>query len=419
MKLMKTKFILMGIALIMLLTFSFAFSAKVEAKTSTKPTYTITTKTKPINKTYSKLSTYNSKTKQYYTLRSYLEKLEKTKGGKLIFKKGTYTITNVLYVPSNVTIEFSNGVKVVKGTSTGTSKMSPSYSIFQLIRPSKAKKSGVYGEFNGEKNIKFIGKGNVTIDLKYYEASLAIIIGHNQKIEVNNINFRNMYGGHFIELDASKNVKILNSSFKKSKHTPDHDKEAINLDTPDKSTHGWSQKWSKFDATANDTVLIENNEFEGLDRAVGTHKYSHNKLHNNVTIRKNTIYDMRSDSIRVMNWSNPVIEYNSISLPSDTDILFDIRGILVSGVSNPTFQNNTFSYIPRPMQFIVWKNSDGGSEIPIYNTLSDANKQAILNNTISNASEAAIRINNKAFGDYSNTEYIRFPTSVRRNWSNQ
>jgi hypothetical protein len=35
-------------------------------------------------------------------LRSYLERLEKNGGGKLILKKGTYKITNTLYIPSNV-----------------------------------------------------------------------------------------------------------------------------------------------------------------------------------------------------------------------------------------------------------------------------------------------------------------------------
>ncbi len=104
---------------------------------TTKPTYQVTPTTKPINKSYLKYSTYNDQTKNYYMLRSYLEKLESTKGGKLILKKGTYLVSNALYVPSNVTIELSDGAKIIKGKSTG-SKIVPSKSIFQFIRPSKA-----------------------------------------------------------------------------------------------------------------------------------------------------------------------------------------------------------------------------------------------------------------------------------------
>ncbi len=389
----------------MLVFFIATGSHSVEAKT---PTYTISPSTKPIDKTFSTYSTYNSYTKNYYTMRSYLEKLEKTKGGKLILKKGTYTITNALYVPSNVTIQFSDGVKIVKGTNTHTSKVKASTSIFQLIRPSRAYKKGVYGKFEGEKNIQFIGKGNVTMDLKYMSGSIAIIMGHNQNVVVDNIHFTNMYGGHFIELDASKNVKIKNSSFKKSKQIVGHDKEAINLDTPDHSTKGWSQAWSKFDRQANDTVLIENNTFSGLDRAVGTHKYSHKKLHNKVTLRNNKISSMRSDSIRVMNWSNAKIENNTISLSATAKTDTSMRGILVSGAKNPTFQNNTFRNIPRPMQFIVWKNSGAGTTIEISNTLSEANKQALANNRVYNASENFIRITNNGYGNYSNGEFVYF-----------
>lgn len=401
------KYVLKGciVLLGMLVLFAVTESNEVEAKT---PTYTISPSTKPIDPSFSKYSTYNSYTKNYYTLRSYLEKLEKTKGGKLILKKGTYTITNVLYVPSNVTIQFSDGVKIVKGTNTHTSKVKASTSIFQLIRPSRAYKKAVYGKFEGEKNIQFIGKGNVTMNLKYMPGAIAIIMGHNQNVVVDNIHFVNMYGGHFIELDASKNVKIKNSSFKKSKQIVGHDKEAINLDTPDRSTKGWSQEWSKFDRQANDTVLIENNTFSGLDRAVGTHKYSDKKLHNKVTLRNNKISGMRSDSIRVMNWSNATIENNTISLPASTKANASIRGILVSGAKNPTFQNNTFRHIPRPMQFIVWKNSGAGTTKEIKNTLSAANKNALANNRVYNAQENFIRITNNGYGNYSNGEFVYF-----------
>jgi hypothetical protein len=237
-----------------------------------KPTYSISPGSKPYDKGMMKYGAYNSNTKHYYLLRSYLERLEKTGGGTLVLKKGTYTISNTLYVPSNVTIKLQDGVKIVKGTKTGTSEFKAAKSIFQFIRPSLAKKSGVYGKYNGEKNISIIGYGNATIDLKYVPDSLAIIAGHNQNIVIKNITFKNMRGGHFIEIDATKNATISNNKFLDAKHT-DGNKEAINIDTPDKLTQGWSQKWSKYDKTPNSNLKIENNYFYNLDRAIGTHKY--------------------------------------------------------------------------------------------------------------------------------------------------
>ncbi|MFB9219335.1 right-handed parallel beta-helix repeat-containing protein [Kurthia sibirica] len=299
-----------------------------------------------------------------------------------MLKRGTYTISNTLYIPSNSTIEFADGVKIVKGSTTGNASFMPSSTLFQLIRPSYANKTDVYGKFNGEKNISFIGKGTVTMDLKLLPRTFAIIMGHNKNILVDHINFKNMNGGHFIEMDASQKVQIKNSSFKKSLHVKGHDKEGINLDTPDRQTGGWGQKWSKYDNQANDQITIENNLFDHLDRAVGTHKYSKNQLHNKVIIRNNTIKNMSSDSIRVMNWSNTIIENNLFSVTKDAELTRNTRGILLSGASNPKIQKNSFNYIPRAMQFIVWKNSNGGTTVPIYNTLSNGNKKTLENNEI-------------------------------------
>ena len=131
-----------------------------------KVRYTISPTTKPANPSMLKYTTYNKYTKHYYLLRSYLEKLEKKGGGTLVLKKGTYTVTNTLYVPSNVKIVMKDGVSMIKGKKTGTAKFSAAKSIFQFIRPSKSSESGVYGKYNGEKNISMIGEGTVTIDMQ-------------------------------------------------------------------------------------------------------------------------------------------------------------------------------------------------------------------------------------------------------------
>ncbi|MFJ8246306.1 right-handed parallel beta-helix repeat-containing protein [Peribacillus asahii] len=366
-------------------------SHSIEA--ATKKIYTISPTTKPVNTTMLKYESYTSYTKDYYLIRSYLEKLEKEGGGTLVLKKGTYTISNVLYVPSNVTIKMKDGVKIIKGTKTGTKIFNASKSIFQLVRPSKATKSGAYGKYNGEKNISFIGEGTVTIDMKYVKDGIAIIMGHNQNIKVENIQFKNMYSGHFIELDASDNVVIQDNTFIGSKASDNINKEAINLDTPDKTTEGWHQNWSKYDKTPNRNITIEYNLFEKLDRAVGTHKYSGGKYHDQVVLRNNYIAETRSDAIRVMNWSNTIIEDNIIESVADGEA--GKRGILASGAINPTIQNNDFYNVGRIMQFIAWKNSGPGSQYAItYNELSEENKQAFLTNTAIDISESIIRINN-------------------------
>ncbi|WLV23805.1 right-handed parallel beta-helix repeat-containing protein [Aciduricibacillus chroicocephali] len=401
---MKLKQLAAFIALLMILSFTSPVHS-VAAKT--KPSYTIS----PSSKTYKNLmmnfSTYNQYTKHYYLLRSYLERLEKTGGGTLTLKKGTYTISNTLYVPSNVTIKLQSGAKLVKGMKTGTRQFGPSSSIFQFVRPAYAYKKGVYGGYNGVKNVSIIGTGTATIDMKYYKDGIAIIAGHNQNIKIQNITFQNMYSGHFIEIDATKNATISGNTFKNSKASPNKNKEAINIDTPDKLTKGWSQQWSKFDRTPNSLLLISKNTFENLDRAIGTHKYSGDKYHDRVTIKDNTIRNTRQDAIRLMNWSNAVIENNLIKDvtrgPNN-----DYRGILASGAINPTIRNNTFQNTARPAQFFPWKNSGPGSEYSVtYNKLNKANIEAFETNIVRNNTENFIRINT-VYGqfDHNTTQFV-------------
>ena len=146
-------------------------------------------------------------------------------------------MTNAVYVPSNVTIIFKNGVKFTKGKSTGVKGWKASSSMFQLIKPSKSKKKRVYGKYNGMKNITFRGEGNAVIDMKYFNKGISIITGHNKNVTITGLTFKNIKSGHFIEMDATKNAKITDCKFYNGKGNAK--KEAINLDTPDKTTRGY------------------------------------------------------------------------------------------------------------------------------------------------------------------------------------
>ena len=59
-------------------------------------------------------------TKHYLGLNAFLDKMEKAGGGTLTIKKGTYYISNAIYVPSNTKVVFENGVVFKKINKTGT-----------------------------------------------------------------------------------------------------------------------------------------------------------------------------------------------------------------------------------------------------------------------------------------------------------
>ncbi len=366
--------------------------------------YTITTKSKPCDKS-ANYTTYNKYTRYYYTIMSYLKELENKGGGTLILEKGVYKITNTLYIPSNVTIKLKDGVKIIKGTKTGTSKCGASHSIFQMCSNRNSAKKGAYSKYEGEAGIAIIGEGKAEIDLNYDKDTIGIMMGHNNNITISNIIFSNMYGGHFIELDASKDVTITKCTFQNHKDSANNNKEAINLDTPDKVTNGFHADWSSYDKTPNNNITISDCTFENLERAIGTHKYSENKLHEKVQILNNVISNCDQDAIRVMNWEKPVIKGNTISNVADKKA--GMRAILISGVIDPQISENVFKKVSRPIQIIPWKNAGDGSEYNIiYSVISAECIEQMKNNVSEECDEYFIRYN-KTYNEYKeNTEKI-------------
>lgn len=306
-------------------------------------------------------------------LRAQMIRLEKAGGGTLTLAPGTYRMSNVVYVPSNVTVRLSAGTKLVK---TAGSK-----AIFHLIRPSKATKAKAVGGHQGEANISIVGAGvgQSTIDLAGREGAMGIVMGHNRNVTVSGISFRNMRNGHFIEMDASANVVVSGNEFRTAVKGTKLAKEAINLDTPDLVNKGFSAKWSKFDGTPNSGVLIEGNTFADLTRAIGTHNFTKDRYHQNVTVRGNTMRNHRSDPIRPLNWSDAVVTGNLIDgVPSG-----NLFGIRAAGVLNPTFSGNTFRNLGQAITVIPHSNSSAAKykvQGTARSSLSAANLAALADN---------------------------------------
>lgn len=280
--------------------------------------YTISPNSK-ILKPYTKSPNVNKNTKHWFLIKSYLEKMEKNGGGTLTLKKGTYKISNSVYTPSNTTIILKDGVKIVKHNKVGKAAFKATQSIFQVTTPKLSKKKKKAKGYNGARNVSIIGEGNATIDLKFIKDSKGIIVAHCQNVTIENINFKNMHTGHFLEIDAAKNVNIKNCRFSKVHAKSPENKEAINIDTPDLNTGGLTLNWSNPDKTPNNTVTIENCKFTDLKRGIGTHKYSQKKAngtwsvncyHENIVIQNNTFTNIKDTGIFMMNWKGATVSNN-------------------------------------------------------------------------------------------------------------
>lgn len=391
------------LVLFLLATFAFFFITNNQPEAAQVSDYTVKPSDSPYKNNYLKNSNYNDKTKHYYLLRSYLEQLEKDGGGTLTLKKGKYVITNTLYVPSNVKIVLKNGVKLVKGNDTGTKKLTPSGSIFQLIAPSKAQESSVAAKYNGESDITIVGEGTAIIDLNYVKNAVGMVLGHNSNITIQGITFQNMFGGNMIKIGASEDVTIKENVFKNHKTSDYKNRPAINIEIPDSKTKTFSYLWSKSDKYVNRNITIEKCTFTDLESAIGTLKYTESKYNKNIKIIDNVITDIKYQAIRVINWENLNIENNKFSNIIGNDQV--LRTIMLYGAINPTIKENLFTKVDRAIQISPWKNNDYGSEYKItYNKISDKNKEDMQNNSAVEVGEYFIRYN-KTYNEFSkNTE---------------
>ena len=331
-----------GFIVICLCILSVVLSKPAQAKT-----YTITPKTKPCDNAI-KFHNYNKNTKQYYMIRSYLMKIEKQKGGTLVIKKGTYNITNTLYVPSNTNIILKKGAVLKKSQKSGP-EVPASTSLLQFISSKNSTVYEVYGGHEGDHDISITGSG--VIDLNYIntapKAAIGIIMGHNQNIKIEGITFKNMCFGHLIEMDACKHVSIKNCTFTGFKPSGKFNKEAINLDTPDKDREGFNSMWSKKDKTPNEDVTIENCIFDTLETGLGTHRYTGDVYHTDVKILNNTFRNCQT-AIRLMNYKDTVITGNTF-IDCNPNERFNYV-MFFAGLRGINFSYNTFTGCGRVLE---------------------------------------------------------------------
>lgn len=335
-------------------------------KVSTKITvlggnnFSISTSSLPLNGKYMNYAKYGSSTRPYFVLRSYMDGLETLGGGTLTIQPGTYNVSNVVYVPSKVTVKLKDGVVLNKTDQSGT--------MFMLCAPSKSEKTAAYSKYNGVHDVSFIGEGNATISMKNApkSTSAAFVLCHNQNIKFENIKFTDLSSvGHYVELDASKNVRFTNCTFQNEHkgNIKDFD-ECVNLDVPDKNTGGITQPWITYDKTPNDTVIFSNCTFNKVQSGVGTHTYTGGVYHKNVRVENCKFYNCAKAAVNPKNWKNSSITNNTFNgVGMDTNakaytsyqngkvLSNDTYAIYCAGADNLTIEGNTFKNVYNAMVF--------------------------------------------------------------------
>ncbi len=365
--------------------------------------FRITPETTPYRGHYETASGYTANSgqaKTYYVFRSYMEQLEYTGGGTITVAAGTYTLSHSVCIPSNVTVNFEDGVKIQKVKAVNTN-LATNKTMFELVPPSKEGVKNSVGGYNGSQNVTLQGNGSTIFDCAYTLNAMAVVMGHAQNINIRNIAFTNENGSHFIELNSSKNVTVENCSFTDFKiYNNKSHKEAINVDTTDSNNNGFNYEWSNHDRTACDTVMINNCMFTNIGVAVGSHTYSvamndvnTQVYHENITIQNCKVSQTYNAGIRMLNWRNAVINNNEFL---GIQGLEDNKGynytcILVKGAVNPTITKNTFEKAGMKKNYavVIYEKTQPATDgaiaagyVDTYSVLSEENRAALRDNTV-------------------------------------
>lgn len=364
---MKNKWLVI-IGMMGMLCLGIGFSApEASAK---KRTFTVNTKTIPCSSTYRQKPYYNKKTKQYYMLQSYLERLSQT-GGTLKLKKGTYKIPGTLYVPSNVTIECKNGVKLKKTSATGTKKLKATKYMFQMISESKAKGKQSVGKYTASKSAAIQGSGTVTIDMGKVSGATAVYAGHASGIKIKGIKFKNKKGGSYIWLEGSQNVTISGCTFLRGTDKSGlKNRMAVRLETANGTTSDFSGKWSKPDNTKNKNITIQNNTFTKPDIGVGTTKSVVVKsgaktteyAQTGIKITGNTFTNTKKAAVYAVLWKKPSVQNNTVKITGKNSRTSAV--LYGYGVMDPGITGNKISGCRYAAAFDTAKNTGKGKNFP-------------------------------------------------------
>lgn len=248
-------------------------------------------------------------------------------------------------------------------------------------------------EYNGAHSIKLIGEGNACIDMtdaRKDKISVAVVMGHNKDVEIRGINFKNCLYGHFIEMDASKNIKVTSCTFSNSTEYFEKIKSGdaltgggcVNLDTPDEKTKGFTQYWTSYDCTPNTNVVFKDCDFKYVQYGIETHQYSQGKYHTDVDITNCSFRNVSRYAVQLMNWKTPKITNNTFinigvgeCAPEDEKTC----AIYGSGVTDPYIYNNRFKLCAQIACFKTQVSKNGYE--PSYNNIDfNTYKEMVRNN---------------------------------------
>lgn len=205
---------------------------------------------------------------------------------KVVVPKGKYRIDKLLEIYSNTWLYLEDGATIVRNFDKGC-----------MIKNAQANGAGGYGS---ERNIVIEGgcwDGNPSPTSRPFSN---MRFGHMKNLWIKNVEIKNNYNGHHVEIGGVKGITIEDCDF--HGYTGTFQKEAIQLDTI--SNSDVFPAYEPFDDTPCDNAVIKNNKFHDLIRGLGSHSACLGVYYTNTLISGNSFYNMSGTAIVLINHKN-------------------------------------------------------------------------------------------------------------------
>ena len=291
--------------------------------------------------------------------------------GTVFVPKGTYIITSTLRIYANTTIWLDDHA-VVKRAFVGGLFMNGEFGNANYA-------SG----YDGDGNI-FVHGGTIDMNGENYQPSDpsshgggGFYIAHAQNVRFENVKFRGIYNSHYIEINSSKNVRIINCWFRDGITAGPYLYEAVQFDFAGESQF---PAYGAYDHTTCDDIVVMGCTFENVHSGVGSHSSAFNGqeevLHKNIRIIGNLFINTDSSAIRVQSWDKAIISKNQIYQSG-------LSGIVVYGSREIVISENE---IDTTVQHGV-----GVSMITVDSTPIRSSEVVVSGNIIKNAGFSGVR----------------------------